>query len=130
MAACLVTISGTSGTLKLNYTLSSVAYSIETGIGTLYIESTATPGSITYTTLSGDAIATSSCLTITSAPLVCSTLSWDGNITASGYNANGILIGTAVIPISSTGWPYSGSALISAINNAGNTPLCVTEYVV
>lgn len=128
MAACLVTISGTSGTLKLNYTISSVAYSIETGIGTLYIESTASANPVTYTTLSGDAIATSSCLTITAAPLVCSTLSWDTNITASGYIANGILIGTSIIPISSTAWPGSSSALISSINNASDDRVKVVGY--
>jgi hypothetical protein len=132
MAACIVNITGTSGTLKLNYTLSAVQYSIETGIvpvGTLFIDSAAT--SVTYTTLSGDVIAAAGAgcaLSITAAPLVCSNLSWDANITASGYVANGILLGSSIIPIAEAKWPGSGSILIDSINNANDDRVKVIGY--
>jgi len=125
MAACLVTISGTSGILKLNYTISAVAYSIETGIGTLYIESTAT--SVTYTTLSGDAIATSSCLTITAAAAVCNLLMWKG-ITAPGYVADAIILGSETNIIPDTIWPDNGYLLIDNINKLSYDKLKVIGY--
>ena len=116
MAACLVTISGSSGLLKLNYTISAVAYSIETGVGTLYIEDTAT--GITYTTLSGNVTAASSCLTITAAPSVCNLLMWKGLLTnPAGYIADAIILGSETTLITQTSWPNSGRALIDNINN-------------
>ena len=132
MAACIVNITGTSGTLKLNYTLSSVQYSIETGIvpaGTLWIESTAT--NVTYTTLSGDVIASAGAgcgLTITAAPAVCSLLTWNNTISATGYYANAIILGTTIIPITDTIWPSSGGSLVTNINNASNDNVKVIGY--
>lgn len=127
MAACLVTISGTSGLLKLNYTISAVLYSIETGIGTLYIESTAT--AVTYTTLSGNAIATtaSGCFTITAANAVCKLILWKA-ITAPGYIANAVILGATTTTISDTIWPESGRDLIDSINNASNDNVKVIGY--
>jgi len=116
MAACLVTISGSSGLLKLNYTISAVAYSIETGVGTLYIESTAT--SVTYTTLSGNVTAASGCLTITAAPSVCNLLMWKGlNTYPNGYVADAIILGSETTLITQTVWPNSALGLIDNINN-------------
>jgi len=125
MAACLVTISGTSGLLKLNYTISSVAYSIETGIGTLYIESTAT--GVTYTTLSGNVTAASGCLTITALPATCNLLMWKG-ITAPGYIADAIVVGTETNIITNVNWPYTGLALVDAINNLAYDKVKVIGY--
>jgi hypothetical protein len=132
MAACIVNITGTSGTLKLNYTLSSVQYTLETGIvpvGTLWIDSAAT--NVTYTTLSGDVIASpgAGCsLTITAAPPLCSLLTWDGKVTTSGYVANAIIIGSIVVPITETSWPNSGSMLVNSINNASSDAIKVIGY--
>jgi hypothetical protein len=127
MAACLVTISGTSGLLKLNYTISAVPYSIETGIGTLYIESTAT--AVTYTTLYGDVIATtiSGCFTITASPAVCNLIMWKG-ITAPGYLADAIILGTETTIIPDTFWPESGTTLIDSINNVSYDKVKVIGY--
>jgi hypothetical protein len=127
MAACLVTISGTSGLLRLNYTISAVPYSIETGKGTLYIESTAT--AVTYTTLSGDVIATtaSGCFTITAANAVCKLMLWKG-ITAPGYIANAVILGATTTIISDTIWPEGGRNLIDSINNASNDNVKVVGY--
>lgn len=127
MAACLVTISGTSGLLKLNYTLSSVAYSIETGVGTLYIESTAT--GVTYTTLSGNVTAASLCLTITAAPSVCNLLMWKGlNTNPNGYVADAIILGSETTLIAETVWPNSATGLIDAINNLSYDKVKVIGY--
>jgi hypothetical protein len=127
MAACLVTISGSSGILKLNYIISSVAYSIETGVGTLYIESTAT--SVTYTTLSGNVTAASSCLTITAAPAVCNLLMWKGlNTNPQGYVADAIILGSETTLITGTSWPNSGGGLIDNINNVTYDKVKVIGY--
>lgn len=64
MAACLLTFGGTSGTVRINYTLSghiNVLYSTFDDV--VYIDDSAT--SITYETLTGDATVTSGCVTIT-----------------------------------------------------------------
>ena len=127
MAACLVTISGSSGLLKLNYTISAVAYSIETGVGTLYIESTAT--GVTYTTLSGNVTAASSCLTITAAPSVCNLLMWKGLSTdPQGYVADAIILGSETTLITETSWPNSRSTLIDSINNLSYDKVKVIGY--
>lgn len=75
MAACLITVSGTSGEVLIRYTLSGNENEIRSGIGNVYIDDTAS--SISYTTLSGDAIATSGCVTITELNSVCYKFSWE-----------------------------------------------------
>lgn len=68
MSACLITTGGTSGTLRIDYTLGSDANVIFSTHGDIiYVDSTAT--SVTYTTLTGDVTATSGCLTVTSRPI-------------------------------------------------------------
>lgn len=77
MAACLITVSGTSGEVLIKYVQSSVAKEITAPIGTLYLDDATVDANITYTTLSGDAIASSSCFTVTDLPLTCYHFYWD-----------------------------------------------------
>ena len=125
MAACLISVTGTSGIIRINYTISAVDYTIETSIGSFYIDDTAT--GVTYTTLTGDLIASSGCLTITNEPLNCYLLFWKG-ITSPGYKANAIILGSTTITIPDTNFPLGGSTLITSINDANVDAVKVTGY--
>lgn len=125
MAACLISITGTSGTIRLNYIIGSTPYTIETSKGTLYIEDTAT--SVTYTRLEGDLVASSSCLTVTSLPANCYTIKWN-NINASGYVINAVILGATTISIPSTNFPNSALDLVSAINDLYNDKVKVVGH--
>jgi hypothetical protein len=118
MAASLITITGTSGILRLDYKIGGDSFSIETSVGTFYIESTAT--NITYTTLTGDVIATSGSLTITELPFVCYDLFWK-NILSSGYTTDALIIGTDVLTLTNIEFPNTGVALAEAINSLEDT---------
>lgn len=65
MAACLINITGTSGTVNIRYTLNGNQYffypSVEIG-DPIYIDDTATD--VYYETVDGNAVASSSCITI------------------------------------------------------------------
>jgi len=122
MAACLITVTGTSGVIRINYTISAIPYTIETSIGSFYIDDTATD--VTYTTLSGDLIAADSgCLTpaIAELPANCYLISWSG-ITASGYVIDRVYLGyeTGGFVIPDTPFPNSLYNLVESINNADN----------
>lgn len=82
MAACLITLGGTNGTIRIDYTLASTPNYIISNFGdAVYIDDTATD--ITYTTLTGDVTASSGCVTITDNPKSCYLISYDRpNITS------------------------------------------------
>lgn len=119
MAACLITVTGTSGVIRINYTISGTPYTIETSIGDFYIEDTAT--SVTYTTLSGDLIASSLCLTITELAASCYLVSWSG-ISAPGYVIDRVYLGyeTGGFVIADTTFPNTLYDLVDSINNAND----------
>ena len=126
MAACLITVTGTSGVIRINYTISAIPYSIETSIGSFYIDDTATD--VTYTTLSGDLIATDSgCLTpaIADLPANCYEILWK-DIRSSGYIAEAILLGMDEITITDTNFPDGEVGL--SINNADDDRVKVIGY--
>ena len=126
MAACLITVTGTSGVIRINYTISGTPYTIETSIGSFYIDDTATD--VTYTTLSGDLIAADSgCLTpaIADLPASCYEILWK-DIVSSGYVVEAILLGVDEITISDTGFP--NGYLIDPINNADDDRVKVIGY--
>lgn len=76
MASCLITIGGTSGEVLIKYKLGGVDQSMISTFGkSIYINDAAT--NITYTTLSGNATASSLCVTITELPYICYDLSWE-----------------------------------------------------
>ena len=131
MAACLITVTGTSGVIRINYTISGTPYTIETSIGSFYIDDTATD--VTYTTLSGDLIATDSgCLTpaISELPANCYLISWD--FVGTEYNtANAIFLGYGPggeITIPDTSFPNSNYSLVDAINNLGDDSIKVIGF--
>ena len=76
MAACLITVTGTSGKIYLQYKESSVAKSLLLGIGSIFLDDS-TVTDLTYTVITGDVAISSSCLTLVSKPIVCCKLSWD-----------------------------------------------------
>ena len=120
MAACLITVTGTSGVIRINYTISGTPYTIETSIGSFYIDDTATD--VTYTTLSGDLIAADSgCLTpaIADLPASCYLVSWS-EISAPGYIIDRVYLGyeTGGFTIADTPFPNSLYNLVDSINNA------------
>ncbi len=134
MAACLITITGTSGLLKIDYKIGVDLYSIETSIGTLYIEDTATD--VTYTTISGDLVASSGCLTITDLPASCYKMLWE-DVYLPGYTLESIILDTNEYSLPSIAFPqsaplteYGGSALqlVEAINNLNLDVLKVIGY--
>lgn len=114
MAACLITISGTNGLLRLDYKIGLDSYSINTSIGTLYIEDTATD--VTYTILKGDLIASSGCLTIIELPLICYNIHWN-EITLNNWKVDEIIIGINSYVIENISFPNSEIYLCKAINN-------------
>lgn len=124
MAACLITVTGTSGVIRVNYTISGTPYTVETSVGQFYIEDTATD--VTYTTLSGDLVASSGCLTITELAASCYKLLWK-NITAPNYISEAIILGGATITIADTSFPFS-QLLVENINNANDDRVKVIGY--
>jgi len=129
MAACLITVSGTSGVIRIDYTISGTPYSIQTSIGSFYIDDTATD--VTYTTLSGDLIATDSgCLTpaIAELPASCYLISWE-NLPITGYIANAVLLGQDTITISDTTFPNSKLVIVDSINGADSNNVKVVGYL-
>lgn len=126
MASCLITIAGTSGELEINYILSAVPYSFRTGIGTIYIESTAT--NITYTTLSGDVTATTACgAGITSLPATCYLISWKG-IETDDYQIDRVSLGVVNITIPDTPFPISNTYLPTNLNGVDDDRVKITGY--
>lgn len=126
MASCLITVSGTSGEIRLNYIIAGIQQSpIKAGIGSFYIESTAT--SVTYTTLYGDAIASSICLVITSLPFSCYKWTWKG-LKAEGYKTVAVIVNNIEIPIAESEFPFSEYNLPLSINNLDLDQIKVTKY--
>lgn len=102
MAACLITVSGTEGLIRLDYKIGVDSYYVETSIGTFYIEDTATD--VTYTTLVGDLIASSGCLTVTELPAVCYKIEWS-KLAMIDYHVSQIEIGSNTYSISGVTFP-------------------------
>ena len=98
MALCLITISGTSGSLELVYTISGNENHTYIGSpGTIGIDDTATSvQSITHT---GDLTASSLCLTVTNVSPVCKEFIWEK--ISEIYTARGIQFGSSFMTFSS-----------------------------
>lgn len=124
MAACLITVSGTEGVVQLQYNIGVTPYKISAGIGTFYIEDTATD--VTYTTLYGDAIASSGCLTVTALPSICYLLNWKG-VEAPGYTIDALILGTEVLSINAD-FPRASTELAASINDLADDRVKVVQY--
>ncbi len=76
MASCQINITGSSGSVLIRYTNGAIINKITADIGdAVYIDDGSTD--ITYTTLSGDAIAASGCVTINALPFYCILFEWE-----------------------------------------------------
>ncbi len=127
MAACLITVSGTSGEVEVKYNIGITPYSVIAGVGTFYIEDTATD--VTYTTLYGDASADSICLIVTNTPFICYKFFWKG-VQSPGYKFDAVLLGAEIIPITEVAFPYTNVNLAAAINNLNDNRIKVVQYKV
>lgn len=124
MAACLITVSGTSGTVRVDYLDGVTPGTVTSGIGTFYIEDTYTD--VTYTTLSGDAIASSGCFTITALPFACYELRWTG-LNAPDYMIDAVILGADTFTIPDVEFPRSNYNLPEAINNLNNESIKLVQ---
>jgi hypothetical protein len=119
MAACVVSVGGTSGNVLIKYTLGSEITTIVPFGEDIFIDDAATD--ITYTTLSGDATASSGCLTITDLPAVCYSMEWESTGNASTYYFEAVILGVDEITFDDVEFDLrSLEDLASAINNAGD----------
>ena len=132
MASCAITIGGTSGSVVINYLLGAVAHTMTGSFGeTIYINDTAT--AITYTNVSGDATASSVCVTITNLPTTCYIFDWSINtvvvgcdgfsyVPASDYTFDAVLLDSTVVPLTSTSYSeVSSTVLAQAINDLNDS---------
>ena len=126
MAACLITISGTAGEVRIDYIESLIPKYIVAGIGTIYLESTIT--NVTYTNLSGNAIASSLCLTITNLSTTCFNMFW--KIKDIGYKIDALIFNNVIIPITEVNFPYSSTNIISKINNLNDNRFKIVKYLI
>lgn len=126
MASCQINITGTTGSVLIKYKLGSTSNLINASIGdAVYISSTST--NVTYTTISGDAIGASGCVSISSLASTCYLFEWQspGFGCSTGDIFNAIILGATTSSI--TDVPFSSSynnlsdALI-ALSNSNITP--------
>lgn len=114
MAAALISITGTSGNVLLRYKIGTIQHNVEADIGNIYIEDTAT--NVTYTTLSGNAIASSLVFSITALPFVYYDLFWKG-IIADDYSFVSFTTDNIITPIVPTvPFPNSDVTFANVIN--------------
>lgn len=114
MAACLITITGTSGRVLINYTESTIDKKLIAEKGNIYLDDV-TVTNITYSTIEGDLIVSSACFIVTSVPFVCYKISWDYNDLV-GYNFVSIDLDGIIIPITPVSFPNSKYGLASSVN--------------
>lgn len=126
MAACLVTYTG-SGLVEINYKIATVPYTIRSNGGPLFIDDAATD--VTYTTLTGDIIATSLCLTITDLPFTYYKIGWK-DIKAEGHHIVGVLLNNSEeIEIDFiVDFPESGIDLARSINGEVDDRFKIRAY--
>jgi len=137
MPSCVVTVTGTTGSVEIRYILTGTAH-VMTGIfgETLYINDAATE--ITYTNISGNAAASSACVTITNLPSACYIVDWSllfldaingvyGYLNNTNYTFTGVIINnvlSAIAPINYN--TLTPNTLANAINNLNNYRLKAT----
>ena len=91
---CLINVTGTSGEATIRFRTGTVFHTITSTIGSFYIDSGALD--VTYTTISGNAIASSSCFVVSSLPIVCYKINWKGIIT-DDYKFDAVLFGLEIL---------------------------------
>lgn len=129
MAACLITVGGTSGKVRIKYKISGNDKEVESTFGNnVYIEDTATD--VTYTVLSGNAVASSSCADIEELPLKYYLLNWQYLLAfpPMGQMFDAVILGTEVLPISPCPFPVDRERLAENINALEDPRIKVIAY--
>jgi hypothetical protein len=129
MAACLITVGGTSGKVRIKYVISGNNKEVESTFGNnVYIEDTAT--NVTYTTLSGNATASSGCLTVTELPLKYYIFNWQylTSIPPSGQLFDAVLLDDEIIPISTCPFPIDRERLAENVNAVEDPRIKITAF--
>lgn len=133
MASCLVTVSGTSGSVLIKYVDSSaVAHRVISDITTsLYIKDGGT--NYTYTTLSGDAIASSLCITINELPTNHYIISWENVRSVPqryiGQKFDAVILGSTTTSIDTSMYPFDPTLkIINNINTLNLEDFKITGY--
>ncbi len=104
---CKINVIGTSGTVKITYTIGTTINYVVAEVGDpVYIAKEST--NVSFTTLSGNATATSTCLSLTNLPAACYLISWESFGLTQEDNLDMVfdraILGSTLIPITST--PY------------------------
>lgn len=130
MATCLVTITGTSGEVFIKYTDSgSVDRYVRAGLGQLYLDDNGTD--YEWSTLSGDAVAASGCITLTEVPIVCYQISWQRLLVdeISDTKIDAILLDDTVYTFSTSyRFPRGQSRIAAAINALNESDFKAVAY--
>lgn len=127
MASCQINITGASGTVVIRYVIAGTANTITADLGdAIYISDTAT--AITYTNLSGDAIAASGCVTITELVSTCYLFEWqtDRIGCATGDIFDAIILGVTTSTITNVSKSASYSSVATSLETLAD-PL-ITPY--
>jgi len=129
MAACLINITGTSGSVFIRYIDSgSVERSVVAGLGVIYLDDTGSD--YTYTTISGNAVAASGCITITNLPYTYYFIDWEllRNTQCScinDYVINALLLDNTVYTIADSF--YLGDKKLKVITNINSLNLEIVK---
>lgn len=122
MASCAITIGGTSGSVLIRYKLGGVNNSITANFGTeVYVSNTITD--VTYTTLSGDANASSGCVSITELEETCYEFKWE-TLKAGcdrGDVINAVIVGSTAVSITPKSISTSYQSVADAISTASSS---------
>jgi len=126
MALCLITISGTSGSLELIYTVSGDVNHTYIGTpGDIGIDDTAT--SVQAITHTGDLTASSSCSTVTAISPVCNDFIWEK--VSDIYKAKGILFsGTELLFLDEVSITNNVRDISNAINSLNDYRIKAVGY--
>ena len=132
MALCSITISGTSGSVLINYVdAGTVARTLTAGLGTLSIDDAGSD--YTFTTLSGDATLTSGCISFTEVELNCYILSWELNefntLDNADFKFDAVEIGSTSYNMTDVNYPFCNIlTLADSINSLGLDAVKATGY--
>lgn len=132
MATCLITVAGTSGSVLINYIdAGSVPRSLVAGVGPFYLNDTGT--SYTWSKVSGDATASSLCVTLTEVVTKCYIVSWelplDYKLPAYATSFDSIILGDTTYNLNDVAFPYDRNfAIATSINSLGLESIKATAF--
>lgn len=120
MASCQIDIIGTSGSVRVTYTVGTTENTLTANVGEpVYIDDTAT--NVYFTRLSGDASAYTECIGITELPLTYYMFEWESTGIPKNFIFDGLILGDDTLTIEDV--PYDlidVSKLATSINSIYN----------